>query len=100
MEIAFSPTCEQKIRGGGQDSTVAYIVLFEFPLVLAGPRVDRDDGAVADLVGPIINRAAAPDSNTGSIRSRCHGLIAAAVETPPGLIRSQLAPEEGSIVFP
>src|SRR6185369_13174832 len=47
VEISFPAAGEEKVAAGGQNAAVADVVLFEFPFVLAGSRIDSDDSAVA-----------------------------------------------------
>src|SRR5436190_7175230 len=68
VEISFPAACEEKVARRGQNAAVADVILFEFPFMLAGPRIDSDDSAVADRVGPIINWIPPADADAGRVR--------------------------------
>src|SRR5204863_3536806 len=64
VKISFPATGEEKVARGGEDAAIADIVLFEFPFMLAGPWIDSNNGAIADVVGPIVNRIAPADPDS------------------------------------
>jgi len=63
VEVAFTPAGEQQIRRRRQHPAVRDVVLFEFPFHRAGLRVHGHHRAVSDLVGPVVDRAAAPNAD-------------------------------------
>ena len=42
------------------DAAIGYVIYLEFPLIVVGARIDRDNGPVPRIVGPGIDSAPAP----------------------------------------
>ena len=56
VEVAFAATGEQQVGGGGQHAAVSHVELRDLPLRFAGLWIHGDDGAVANFIGPVVDR--------------------------------------------
>ena len=63
VEVAFAAAGEDKVGCGGEKAAVGDIKLVKLPAKFTGLRIHGHDGATADFIGPIINWAAAANTN-------------------------------------
>lgn len=59
VEVTLATTGEQQVRGRRQDAAVGDVLLLESPLAFTGVGVERDDGTVANGIGPVVDRGLA-----------------------------------------
>src|SRR5262245_9285670 len=98
VKVTLAPAGKKKVRCRRENSTVGHVRHRKLPLLLTGTRIQCNNLAVADGVGPYVEGAAANARHVGRARNRTRG--PSSYEATSFFVFLRLLHKHTRVVFP